>query len=366
VNLRIVPRMILGSAMALAVGCSRPPEPAYESSAQVAKLDAKFQAEIRAVLTRRCGIPAEPRLMGSPKLDPAYLQRGAEVYMKNCRHCHGVTGDGNGPAAKYMAPRPRDYRPGVFKFTSTTYGSKPLREDLIRTVRRGIAGTSMPKFHLLPQRDLEAVVDYVLVLTHRGELETQLAEAVEFDGKVDPEEVPKMAQAVLAKWRAAPSQVVTPLTPMPEFTGANVKAGKVAFLSKACSKCHGDDGRGQTKENIGVDSWGHPTKAADLTSGMLRGGTEPLDIYRHIDSGINGTPMPSFRSNLQQEPETVWNLVAFVLYLSNERRHGTIPEAGILKPLPGVERRAEASEKAATGPPPQPVEPSGAEPARSE
>ena len=46
---------------------------------------------------------------------------------------------------------------------------------------------------------------------------------------------------------------------------------------------------------------------------MLRGGTEPLDIYRHIDAGINGTPMPSFHDTLQKEPETIWNLVGYVL-----------------------------------------------------
>ena len=33
---------------------------------------------------------------------------------------------------------------------------------------------------------------------------------------------------------------------------------------------------------------------------MLRGGTEPLDIYRHIDAGINGTPMPSFHETLKE------------------------------------------------------------------
>ena len=32
----------------------------------------------------------------------------------------------------------------------------------------------MPAFRLLPQSDLEAVVDYVLALTHRGELEARL------------------------------------------------------------------------------------------------------------------------------------------------------------------------------------------------
>ena len=111
----------------------------------------------------------------------AHLKRGAEVYSRYCIQCHGVTGDGNGVAAAYLIPKPRDYRPGIFKFTSTTYGAKPLREDLLRTVRRGIRGTSMPSFSLLAPKDLEAVVDYVLALTHRGELETQLAEEAEFN-----------------------------------------------------------------------------------------------------------------------------------------------------------------------------------------
>ena len=74
---------------------------------------------------------------------------------------------------------------------------------------------------------------------------------------------------------------------------------------------------------------------------MLRGGTDPLDIYRHIDAGINGTPMPSFHATLQKEPETTWSLVAYVLTIADSRRSGKIPDAGllengILKPLPGV------------------------------
>ena len=93
--------------------------------------------------------------------------------------------------------------------------------------------------------------------------------------------------------------------------------------------------------NVGTDAWGNPTKAADLTSGMLRGGTEPLDIYRHIDAGINGTPMPSFRDTLKSEPATIWNLVSYVLHVAEIRREGNIPDSGILedgllKPLPGV------------------------------
>ena len=100
--------------------------------------------------------------------------------------------------------------------------------------------------------------------------------------------------------------------------------------------------RGMMASNVGTDAWGNPTKAADLTSGMLRGGTEPLDIFRHIDSGINGTPMPSFRDTLKSEPAIIWNLVSYVLYVADIRREGSIPDSGILeedgllKTLPGV------------------------------
>jgi hypothetical protein len=78
------------------------------------------------------------------------------------------------------------------------------------------------------------------------------------------------------------------------------------------------------------DFWGHPTKAADLTSGLLHGGHRPEDVYRRIYNGISGTPMPSFQTNLGSEPDTFWDLVSYVMYVSNRRRAGEIPEAGLM------------------------------------
>jgi mono/diheme cytochrome c family protein len=340
-------RILIGAALChlalLAGGCARPPEPTFSLSAQTTKLKPEFQQQIAKILRDQAGRPSLPKLIGSPETSTAHLKRGAEVYARYCVQCHGVSGDGNGVAAKYLNPKPRNYQLGIFKFTSTTYGSKPLREDLIRTVKRGIRGTSMPAFPLLSPRDLEAVVDYVLVLTHRGELETKLAEAAEFDDQVDESAVPQLVSEIVGRWRQARSQVVYPSSPMPIFTKANVERGKEQFLSIGCSKCHGDDGRGMMASNVGTDAWGNPTKAADLTSGMLRGGTEPLDIYRHIAAGINGTPMPAFSDTLKAKPpETAWDLVSYVLHVAEIRRDGKIPDSGILdengflKTLPGV------------------------------
>jgi mono/diheme cytochrome c family protein len=329
------------SLVGAVAGCSRPTDLSYSPSSQVEKLKSEQKNQILTVLREQCGTPQSPKLLGSPEVSPAHLKQGAALYAHYCIPCHGVTGDGNGVAAAYMIPRPRDYRRGIFKFTSTTYGSKPLREDLLRTVRRGIRGTSMPAFNLLAPRDLEAVVDYVLALTHRGELEGEMAEEAEVSDTIDSARVKEMITSVLGRWGQARGKVVYPMTPMPEFTPAVQEQGKKAFLTLACHQCHGEDGRGQMASNVGTDTWGNPTKAADLTSGMLRGGTEPLDIYRHIDAGINGTPMPSFRDSLQKEPERIWHLVGYVLAVADGRRNGAMPESGtlengILKPLPGV------------------------------
>ena len=57
--------------------------------------------------------PAEPAPAAGDKFVVGFgqtLQTGRVVYMKNCMHCHGVSGDGAGPTAKYLNPLPRDYK----------------------------------------------------------------------------------------------------------------------------------------------------------------------------------------------------------------------------------------------------------------
>ena len=51
-----------------------------------------------------------------------------------------------------------------------------------------------------------------------------------------------------------------------------------------------------------------------------------------IYGGINGTPMPGFGNQLSSEPETIWNLVAYVMSVSNRRRFGEAPPPGPMAP----------------------------------
>jgi len=96
------------------------------------------------------------------------MQLGRVAYMRNCMHCHGVAGDGNGPTAKYLNPLPRDYRLGIFKFTSTNSMSRVSRDDLRRVIRNGIPGTYMPSFLLMKDDEAEAILEYVLQLREGG------------------------------------------------------------------------------------------------------------------------------------------------------------------------------------------------------
>jgi mono/diheme cytochrome c family protein len=109
------------------------------------------------------------------------MQLGRVAYMRNCMHCHGVAGDGNGPTAKYLNPLPRDYRLGIFKFTSTNSMSRVSRDDLRRVIRNGIPGTYMPSFLLMKDDEAEAILEYVRWLAMRGEMEKRLDDELSAD-----------------------------------------------------------------------------------------------------------------------------------------------------------------------------------------
>lgn len=316
--------LVLCAAMVFAAGCRRAAEPVFEASAQVQQLPAELRRDIEQVLERYCGTPRNPRLLCGPSRTTDELRQGAALYNRYCVQCHGVTGDGAGPAGAYLDPRPRDYRRGIFKFTSTPYGAKPRRADLARTIRVGVSGTAMPPFALLTDVEIEALVDYVLVLTHRGELETLLAFEAETEEELDPGRVAEYVADICSAWSAVSDQIVLPATRQPPLTAQSIELGRDIFQRRECFKCHGRDGRGGSVGGVevGQDVWGRTTAAADLTSGMLRGGQRPIDIYRRIYSGINGTPMPAFKDVLSDDPDQVWHLTHFVLDLADQRRRG--------------------------------------------
>lgn len=129
------------------------------------------------------------RAAGGVRSDQQNVHRG--LYQEHCVICHGVEGDGAGPAARFQSPYPRDFRAGIFKWKSTPRPEKPTREDLRRLLVEGAPGTAMPSFSLVARKDRETLIDYLIYLSVRGETERELlAMAVdELDyGETHPED----------------------------------------------------------------------------------------------------------------------------------------------------------------------------------
>src|SRR2546430_9266324 len=70
--------------------------------------------------------------------------KGKTVYVKWCAGCHGEDGKGDGPAAAYMLPRPRDFTGAVYQVRTTMNGQLPTDGDLMRSIDDGLFGTAMP------------------------------------------------------------------------------------------------------------------------------------------------------------------------------------------------------------------------------
>ena len=104
------------------------------------------------------GAPA-PKVK-APKKTPALVAKGQAVFKANCVPCHGETGDGNGPAAAALNPKPRNLKTEAFK-----QGDKP--EQVFETVTKGIQGTTMAPWGHLPEEDRWGAV-YVVLELHKG------------------------------------------------------------------------------------------------------------------------------------------------------------------------------------------------------
>src|SRR5215471_6918345 len=90
---------------------------------------------------------------------------GKSIYLQHCAACHGVNGDGSGPASVWLFPRPRNFSAGLFKIKSTPGMALPTDEDLFDTVTRGMPGSSMPSFTYLTEQERRDAIQYIKSLT---------------------------------------------------------------------------------------------------------------------------------------------------------------------------------------------------------
>jgi mono/diheme cytochrome c family protein len=218
-----------------------------------------------------------------PEVTPQLIEHGKDVYGQNCAACHGIKGDGNGDAAAFLLPKPRNFVEANYRLRSTPTGQLPTDVDLFRAVSLGMPGTPMPPWkHSLSENDRWALVEYIKTFSPRFS---------------DPTEAN-----------------VTPITlgVQPPKSDATIAEGKALFTKWACISCHGESGHGDgPSAPTLVDDRQIKIKPRDFARpSLFKSGYSTKDIARAVLTGFNGTPMAGFHGQMP-EPDA-WKLAYYV------------------------------------------------------
>ena len=228
------------------------------------------------------------------------LELGHQIYEVACMTCHGKNGDGHGPSAKWMDPKPRNLTMGMYKWRTTGYGALPTDEDLERVIRVGVSTTDMPPFgEILSRRSRMAVVEYIKTFHF---------------GFSDPGQQPKGDAIVTLPAKRS-------FNPSPE----SVAKGKELFTAHGCTACHGPEGEGDGVAANGlIDAWGFPIRPWDFSLGYYKSGATEFDLFRTVTTGMSGTPMTGYGPRTTEDER--WQLVDYVMSLGAEHEESWMHE----------------------------------------
>ncbi|MES0328170.1 MAG: c-type cytochrome, partial [Gammaproteobacteria bacterium] len=220
---------------------------------------------------------------------------GEDLYKFRCEVCHGETGMGDGPAAEFMYPKPRDFSLGLFKYKTSPGTLPPRDEDLFDTIKHGLTGTSMPAWKsLINDKDIKKLIPVIKQFDTAASWSPEEAEDEDFD---DDGHYLKKDFKVITDIEPVDGQIA--------YNEDSIVKGKLAF--KVCKECHGVEGRGNITSGKKLeDDWGNRLWPRDLTKPWTWrvtqvDGEKSQDetikrIYQRLSIGILGTPMPAHRA----------------------------------------------------------------------
>ncbi len=224
-------------------------------------------------------VPLPAVILGGVSIPGETLKTGERAYRAVCTSCHGAAGDGNGRLGIRQDPKPRDFAQGVIKFASVPAGALWTDEDVLRTLRHGLAGTQMIAIKL-PEDDLRAVTHYLKTFSPLWTTETPGV----------PVEVPE--------------------TPTLDATAraASVRRGEALYRSR-CAECH--------DASVEVATvWPNPIRSPVLAGYRAKVGSDPQTLYRTLAAGVGGIEGKKALAGELSAGE-IWDLVRYTQTLLN-------------------------------------------------
>jgi mono/diheme cytochrome c family protein len=242
-----------------------------------------------------------------PSQEETPLASGKELYANYCAQCHGEKGEGDGPAAAFLYPKPRNFIKNEFRIVSTT-NRLPSDADLMSVVTYGMPGSAMFPFGHLSESERGNLVSYVRTLIRAAFEDRYRRDAAENHESVDPQEFATWLDEV-----SLPKQEVGIPADLPPVNAEAVARGQKLY-QVTCAACHGQTGKGDGSQDQRNND-GTPTRPRDFTRGIFKSGRDFQQLYRRVWLGMPGSPMPGSSSSLKADQ--VSDVIAFVLSLSN-------------------------------------------------
>lgn len=260
-----------------------------------------------------CGSPArrfsEPMTLGGKNVSAARLNRGSEAYVTYCAACHGLLGDGKGPAASGLRPAPRDFTLGKFKFAAVASGELPNDADLARSVKNGLHGTAMLAWSDVPPADVGAIVDFLKTFSPKWTDGTPGAPIVP---SPDPWGGLRREEAA-ARGKLVYHGFAQCLLCHPAYADAAEVNAASMELSKRPATLRDDP----FHSTLTPSEFGQDLFPPDFTRDVVRAGDGVPDLYVTIASGIGGTAMPAWKGAMPEGD--LWALAYYVRSLVERR-----------------------------------------------
>ncbi len=231
----------------------------------------------------------------------ASVKRGANFYKEYCAQCHGLTGNGDGPAAKDLNPKPAIH-------SQMAIDKEPI-DYLFNVIYYG--GKNVGKSSLMPY--------WGLTLKPQGVADVIVYMRKEFSGDkitgINSSEAKTISQLgtcpQVRNTADAPSNVHDRKNPL-KPTAKNLKKGKVLFQSRAkplaCKHCHGMQGDGKGYKALNMTPPPRNFTCSDTMNKITDG-----QMYWIIKNGSKGTEMQAYDKLKENQ---IWQLILYIRQLA--------------------------------------------------